>query len=85
MGSGGPRRGAERPAGSAQWEAPHLSLVDRFGAEAAEPQAFVVQDWSMERWTSGAAGAGDASPGTRTTVDTRLPPLQSTGWPRDVA
>jgi len=44
------------------------SLADLFGPEAAEPEAFVVQDWSRERWTSGAAGGGDASPRTWTTV-----------------
>jgi monoamine oxidase len=54
--------------GSAQREALLISLIDLFGAEAAEPEAFVVEDWSRERWTSGAAGGGDASPRTWTTV-----------------
>jgi monoamine oxidase len=54
--------------GSAQREALLVSLIDLFGAEAAEPEAFVVEDWSSERWTSGAAGGGDASPRTWTTV-----------------
>ena len=53
---------------SAQREALLISLIDLFGAEAAEPEAFVVEDWSKERWTSGAAGGGDASPRTWTTV-----------------
>ncbi|MGD1054083.1 MAG: FAD-dependent oxidoreductase [Candidatus Dormibacteria bacterium] len=44
------------------------SLADLFGAEAAEPETLVVEDWSKERWTSGLTGGGDASPRTWTTV-----------------
>ena len=53
---------------SAQREALLLTLVDLFGAEAAEPEGFVLEDWSTERWTSGLAGGGNAAPRTWTTV-----------------
>jgi monoamine oxidase len=54
--------------GSAQRETLLLSLIDLFGPEAAEPEAFVLEDWSRERWTTGAARGDDASPRTWTTV-----------------